>query len=138
MDAHEPASGEDLSAGQLMVQLSEQTSRLVKDEMTLARLELKEAVKHAGVGAGLFSVAGLLGFFGVASLIATAVIALDLALPLWAAALIVTGVILLGAGIAAWIGKNQIHQASPKPERAVEGVKLDVQELKEGHRGNAE
>lgn len=138
MTSPETAPSADKSTGQLMVQLSEQTSRLVRDELELARLELKEAAKHAGVGAGLFSAAGLLGLFGFASLIATTVIALDLALPLWASALIVTVAILLAAGIAALFGKKQVQQASPKPERTVESVKLDVHELKEGHHGNAQ
>lgn len=134
----ETASQDDLSAGQLMIQLSEQTSRLVKDELELARLELKEAAKHAGVGAGLFSAAGLLGLFGFATLVATAVIALDLVLPLWASALIVAALILLAAGVAAVVGKKQFQHASPKPDRTVESVKKDVQELKEGHHGSAE
>lgn len=131
------ASQEDHSAGQLMIQLSEQTSRLVKEELGLARLELKESAKHAGVGAGLFSAAGLLGFFGVATLIATAVIALDLALPLWASALIVAALILLAAGVAVMVAKKQIQQVSPKPGRTVENVRKDVQELKKGHDGSA-
>ena len=121
-----------------MIQLPEQTSRLVKDEFELARLELKESAKHAGIGAGLFSAAGLLGFFGVATLIAAAVIALDLALPLWASALIMAALILLAAAVAALVGKKQFQHASPKPDRTAESVRKDVQELKEGHHGSAE
>ncbi len=123
----------DPSTGQLIGQLSEQTSRLVREEIELAKLELKASARHGGLGVGLFGVAGLLGLFGLASLIATAIIALDLAVPLWAAALIVTAAILLAAGVAALVAKNQVGQASPKPERALDGIKLDVQELKEGH-----
>ena len=132
MTSRETPSTTEQSTGQLLAQLSEQTTRLVRDEMALARLEIKESVKHAGLGAGLFSAAGLLGFFGLAALIATAIIALDLALPLWASALIVTGVIFVAAALAALIGKKQVAQASPKPERAVEGVQKDINELKEG------
>lgn len=123
----------DPSTGQLIGQLSEQTSRLVREEIELAKLELKASARHGGLGVGLFGAAGLLGFLGAASLIATATIALDLALPLWAASLIVTALILLAAAIAALIGKKQVGQASPKPEQAMANAKLDVQELKEGH-----
>jgi Putative Actinobacterial Holin-X, holin superfamily III len=56
---------------------------------------------------------------------------LDLVLPLWAAALIVTLVLFQAAGIAALVGKKQVQQATPTPERTVENVKFDVQEVKE-------
>src|SRR5579875_980785 len=62
----------DASIGELMAQLSSQLSRLVRDEMRLAQKEFQQSAKHAGAGAGLLSTAGLLAFFGVASLIAAA------------------------------------------------------------------
>ena len=125
------SSSADLSTGQLISQLSEQTSTLVRSELQLAKVELKNSAKHAGLGVGLFSVAGVLAWFGLGALIATAIIALDLVLPLWAAALIVTLVLFLAAGIAALVGKKQVQQVTPTPERTVENVKLDVQEVKE-------
>ena len=127
----DPSSSADLSTGQLMGQLSEQTSRLVRSELQLAQVELKNSAKHAGLGVGLFSVAGVLAWFGLGALIATAIIVLDLVLPLWAAALIVTSVLFVAAGIAALVGKKQVQQVTPTPERTVENVKLDVQEVKE-------
>ena len=127
----DPSSSADLSTGQLISQLSEQTSTLVRSELALAKVELTNSAKHAGLGAGLFSVAGVLAWFGLGALIATAIIALDLVLPLWAAALIVTLVLFVAAGIAALVGKKQVQQVTPTPERTVENVKLDVQEVKE-------
>jgi Flp pilus assembly protein TadB len=94
-------SATDASIGELMSQLSAQTSRLVRDEMRLAQKELQRSVKHAGIGAGLISVAGLLALFGLLTLIAAAVAALALVLPVWAAALIVGAVLFASAGIAA-------------------------------------
>ncbi|MCK5757213.1 MAG: phage holin family protein, partial [Mycobacterium sp.] len=77
------------SVGQLVSQLSEQTSRLVRDEMRLAQKELQQSVKHAGIGAGMIGAAGLLAVLGLATLIAGAVAALALVLPVWASAVIV-------------------------------------------------
>ena len=94
----------DPSVGELVTQLSEQTSRLVRDELRLAQIELKNSAKHAGLGAGLFSVAGLLALFGLTTLIATAIIALALVLPLWLSALIVAVVLFIFAGIAVLVG----------------------------------
>jgi len=128
----DPDTSADLSTGQLISQLSEQTSQLVRSELELAKVELKNSAKHAGLGAGLFSFAGVLAWFGMGALIATAIIGLDLVLPLWAAALIVTLVLFVAAGVAALVGKNQVQKVTPTPERTVENVKLDVQEVKEG------
>lgn len=66
----------DASLGELLSQLSAQTSRLVRDEMRLAQKEFQESARHAGIGAGLFSVAGLLAVLGLATLIGAAVAAL--------------------------------------------------------------
>jgi uncharacterized membrane protein YqjE len=125
------SSTADLSTGQLMTRLSEQSSRLVRAELQLAQVELKGSAKHAGLGAGLFSVAGVLAWFGLGALIATAIIALALVLPLWVAALATTLVLFVAAGIAGLVGRKQMRQVSPTPERAVESVKRDVQEVKE-------
>ncbi|MFY0406637.1 phage holin family protein [Solicola sp. PLA-1-18] len=120
----------DASVGQLLGQLSEQTSRLVRDEMQLAKIEIRDTVRHAGLGAGLFSAAGVLALYGVGALVATAIIALALLVDLWLAALIVTVVLFAGAGLAALVGKKQVGQVSVTPERAVENVKRDVAEVK--------
>ena len=128
--------GTDLSEeplGAVVHRLSEQIPELVRSEMRLAQAELAEKGKRAGIGVGLFSAAGLFALYGLAALITTAIVLLDLALPLWAAALIVTAVLLAAAGIAALFGKKQVAQATPAaPEMAIAGVKEDVATIKGG------
>jgi hypothetical protein len=115
-------------------QLSEQTSALVRSEVELAKAELAEKGKNAGIGIGLFSAAGMLGFFGAAVAITTVILALALVLPAWAAALIVAVLLFVGAGIAALTGKKKVQEATPpKPERAMDGVPKDVATLKGDH-----
>ncbi|KUH99273.1 hypothetical protein AU188_11480 [Mycobacterium sp. IS-3022] len=127
----ESRSTADPSIGELMSQLSTQTSRLIRDEMRLAQKEFQESAKHAGIGAGLFSVAGLLAFFGAATLIAAAVAALSLVLEVWAAALIMAAALFVVAGIAALIGRKQAREVTPAAPKTVETVKADIQELKD-------
>ena len=119
----------DASIGELMSQMSAQTSRLVRDEMRLAQKEFQQAAKHAGIGAGLFSVAGLLAFFGVAAVLTAAVAALALVLPVWAAAVIVGVLLFVAAGIAAMVSKRQIDAVSP-PRQTAENVKADINEVR--------
>ncbi|WP_200828300.1 phage holin family protein [Mycobacterium sp. 3519A] len=127
----------DPTIGELMGQLSSQVSRLIRDEMRLAEKEFQQSAKHAGIGAGLFSVAGLLAFFGAAVVIAAAVAALSLVLPVWAAALIVGAVLFLAAGIAALFGRSQAKEVTPAAPRTVETVKADIQEIKDARHGTA-
>jgi uncharacterized membrane protein YqjE len=121
----------DASIGELMSQLSAQTSRLVRDEMRLATKELQQSAKHAGVGAGLFSAAGLLALLGLMTLIAAGVAALSLVLPVWAAAVIVAVVLFLAAGVAALFGRKQAEEIAPPPRQSVESVKADIKEVKD-------
>ena len=124
----------DEPIGAVVHRLSEQIPELVRSEIRLAQAELAEKGKHAGVGVGLFSGAGLLALYGLAGLLTTAVIALDLALPLWLSALIVTIVLFLAAGVAALLGRKQVSQATPPaPEQAIASVKQDVEAVKGRH-----
>ena len=117
--------------GQLVSQLSEQVSTLVRDELTLARIEMVEKGKKAGAGAGLLGGAGVIALYGLGALFVTIGALLALVLPVWAAALIVTVVLFATAGIAALIGKNQVKQAvPPEPEEAIASGKRDVEAVK--------
>lgn len=134
MTHHAGTEAEETSIGELVSQLSQQTSRLVRDELALAKAELKDSARHAGMGAGLFTAAVVLALFALGALIATAIIALDLALPLWLSGLIVGLVLAAAAGGAALAGKKQVGQATPVADRTVETTKQDVQEIKEAAR----
>lgn len=127
----EPKAQGDPTVGELVSQLSAQTSRLVRDEMRLAQQEFRESAKHAGMGAGLLTAASLLAVLGLATLVAAAVAALSLVLPLWAAALIIGVALFAAAGVAGLISKKQVEQVSPVPQRTVESVKQDLDEVKE-------
>jgi len=119
------------STSELVQHASEQITRLVRDEIALAKAELTEKGKHAGVGVGLFGGGGVLALYGVGALFATLIIVLDLFLPLWLAALIVTVVLFAVAGILALLGKKQVTKAvPPEPTEAVASLKADVDEVK--------
>ncbi|RDH74132.1 phage holin family protein [Mycolicibacterium moriokaense] len=121
----------DASVGELMSQLSAQTSRLVRDEMRLAQKELQESAKHAGKGAGLISAAGVVSVIALMTLVAAGVAALATVLPVWAAALIVAGALLVIAGVAALLSRKQAAEISPPPRESVESVKADIKEVKD-------
>jgi uncharacterized membrane protein YqjE len=130
-----PPQPSEPSTGQLISDLTNQISRLVRDEARLAQVEVTQKAKRLGVGAGLFGGAGLFAFFGLAALITTAVLLLALVLPAWLAALIVTVVLFVIAGVLAMIGKKDVQKGSPPvPTQAIESTKTDIQTVKESAR----
>ena len=127
-DIRERHASKDASLTELARQLSDQTSRLIHQEIELAKAELTVKGKRAGIGAGMFGGAGVFGFYALGALTATAILALSLAVTAWLAALIVTVVLAAIAGVLALQGKTKVQQATPPvPEQATESVKEDVQ-----------
>jgi len=113
--------------GELVKEATEQAQTLVRQEIELAKVELSEKGKKAGIGAGMFGGAGLFGLFAFGALTAAFIGAVDLAVPFWAAALIVAAVYGAVAGVLALTGKNKVQEASPPvPEQTVDNVKEDV------------
>ena len=126
------AAAPEASAGELVKQLSEQVSRLIRDELKLAEYEMTSKARRIGRGAGMFGGSGLVALYGIGCLLAAAIIGLASVLPAWAAALIVGGALLLIAGLAALVGKSQVSKAVPPvPEQTVQSVQADVEEIKE-------
>jgi MFS family permease len=116
------------SIAELVNQLSEQTSRLARQEVELAKAELTEKGKRAGIGAGMFGGAGVFVFYAFGALIAAAILGLATAVAAWVAALIVAAVLGAVAGVLALEGRSKVKQATPPvPEQATESVKEDVQ-----------
>ena len=124
-------NGSDPTLGAIVNQLTTQVPELIRSEIRLAQAEVTEKGKRVGVGIGMFSGAGLMAFFGFGTLLATIILALSLLMDPWIAALIVTVVLFIIAGVLALLGKNQVQEATPlAPERAVTGVKEDIATVK--------
>jgi uncharacterized membrane protein YraQ (UPF0718 family) len=114
--------------GELFKQLSEETSSLIRQELELARAELKEKGREAGKGAGFLGGAGLVGLLAAGAVTACVILLLDKAVAAWVAALIVAVVYGAIAGVLARRGKERVQAATPPaPEQTVEAVKEDVE-----------
>jgi hypothetical protein len=130
-----PAS-DDRALADLMRDLSQQSTELIRQEIALAKAELRQKGKAAGIGAGMFGAAGVVALFAVGALTACLILALATAMDAWLAALIVAVVYLAAAGVAALVGKGKVQEATPPaPEQAIESTKEDVQWTK--HRAKA-
>lgn len=129
--AHQPAI-HTRSTGELVKLLSEQVSVLVRDELKLAQIEVTRKGKQAGTGAGMMGGGGLIALYGVACLIACAVIAIAGQVAAWLAALIVGAALLAIAAVVALLGRARLRKATPPmPEKTVARIKTDVDVIKE-------
>jgi VIT1/CCC1 family predicted Fe2+/Mn2+ transporter len=131
-DSARPLHSDEHSTGELVRQLSEQVSVLVRDELKLARIELTRKSKQAGLGAGLLGSSGVVALYGAACMLAAAIIGISHVISAWLAALVVGAGLMAIAMLTALIGKARLSRAvPPTPETAVQSVKADVEEIKE-------
>ena len=118
----------DRPVGELLKELSTQTTALVRQELELAKAEMAEKGKQAGLGAGMFGGAGLFAVFALAALTTCAIAALATGMEVWLAALIVALVYAAVAAGLALLGRQKTREAiPPAPEQAIESTKEDVQ-----------
>ena len=121
----------DKPLGELVQDLSRQTSALIRQEMRLAQAELSEKGRHASKGAGMFGGAGLVALYAVGALIAAAILGLATVIEAWIASAAIGAGLLLLAGILALTGKKELDEAGPpKPEQTIESVQRDVDTVK--------
>src|SRR3954453_19397459 len=131
MSAGDSYNGQDLRdrpLGDLVKQLAEQTSTLVRQEVDLAKAEVAQKGQQAGKGAGLIAAGAVVGLLAAGALTAFLIMLLDGAMPNWLAALIVGVVLVAVAAVLGLQGRNRIRAAAPPvPEQTVETVKEDVE-----------
>ena len=126
-----PAEAGERTTAELLKELSEQLTALVHQEIELAKAELAVKTKRAGIGAGMFGGAGVVGLLGAGALVTAAIAGIATALSVWLSALIVGGALLTVAGVVALTGLSELSRGTPPiPEQAIESTKEDVNWLK--------
>ena len=114
--------------GELMKQLAEETSTLVRQELALARAEMTQKGRRAGLGAGMLGAAGVAALLALGAFTAFLILALDGVMPNWLAALLVAAVYGAVAAVLGLRGKEKVQEAgSPVPEQTKETIQEDVQ-----------
>lgn len=135
MTQHDTPKLQDASLGELTGQLSHQVSRLVRDELHLAQIEMAQKGKRLGASAGLMWAGAMLAVFGLGCFVAAAVLGLAVTWDAWLSALVIGGALIVVAGVVAWIGRGQMRRATPPmPREAMASAKEDFETLKGHHR----
>jgi putative superfamily III holin-X len=127
----------ELSARELTAQFGEQLSRLLKDEIALARAELFASARRAILGGGLLATAAVLGLGAWGALVAAAIAGIAAGLPVWASALIIAGALGALAGVLALVGRSRLTSGVPPLRMTADSVRKEIGELTAttAHRG---
>lgn len=120
----------DRSIKEIIDVLRPQLQELVAKQMELARTELAPVGKRAGLATGLLGTAAVFMFVFLIILSLTGVYLLAVFLPLWVAALIVSGILLLVGGILAGVGASILRKLDPKPHKTIRTLQQNVNWLK--------
>jgi Putative Actinobacterial Holin-X, holin superfamily III len=127
-----PPDPSQASTGELIGQLTDQLSRLVRDEVRLAQAEVTQKAKRLGIGAGLFGGAGLVAVLGLGALVTAAILGLAHVMPGWLAAVVVAVVLFAVAGVLGLLGKKDVQQATPPlPTETISSVQADIETVKQ-------
>ena len=120
-----------LGLGAAVKEVAERASAIVRLELELAALELKRKVSSLGLGIGLLLGAAVLAVFMLGFFFATIAAGLATAMPVWAALLVTTGIILLLAAVVGYLGVAKVKKGTPPvPEQAILEAKLTTEALK--------
>ena len=119
------------SIGELVRDLANDTTRLIRDEIALARTEMQDKIGQAGRGAAMIGAGGVLAIPALVLILAGIAILLANWMPPWVAALVVGVVAVAAAGLLAWMGLKSIKATSLAPERTTANLKRDVHLVQE-------
>jgi hypothetical protein len=126
-----PPDPSQASTGELIGQLSDQVSSLVRNEVRLAQAEVTQKAKRLGIGVGLFGGAGVVALLGLGALVTAAILGLANVLPGWLAAVLVAVVLFAVAGVLALLGKKDVDKAAPPlPTETIASVQADIDAVK--------
>jgi hypothetical protein len=114
----------------LLADIPELVTDLVQREIQLFKSEVTEKLKSLGTGGGLLAGAVLTLLFMIGVLLTSAVLALSLVMPGWAAALVVAAFLLVVAAVLGFIGYRILDKSKPYyPADSIDSVQKDLRAI---------
>lgn len=121
---------DDQSIGDLFSQLANETSLLIRQEISLAQTEMTQKAVTVGKNVGFLAVGGAIGYIALMAIVAAMIVGLANFIPLWLSALIVGIVIAVVAAILISSAIKSLKNADLAPQQTIETLKEDAQWLK--------
>ncbi len=122
---------DDRSIGELLAELSRETTTLVRQEINLAKTEMSQKASRVGKNVGFLVIGGVVAYTGILGLVAAGIILLGLVIPYWLSAAII-GFVIAAVGVALVLkGANTLRQEDPTPQETVETLQEDREWLRD-------
>jgi len=122
---------DDRSIGELIAELSRETTTLVRQELQLAKVEMSQKASRAGKNVAFLVVGGVVAYTGLLAIIVAVIIVLGNVIALWLSALVV-GAVIAAVGLVLVIkGANTLRQEDPTPQETIETLKEDREWLRD-------
>jgi hypothetical protein len=118
-----------MTTRELTAQLGDQLTRLVRDEIALARAELFAAARQAALSGGMLTAAMVAGLTCWLAMVTAAIAGIAAGLPIWASALIVGGVSGVSAGLLALLGVRRLRRGNPPLQLTVGSIREELTDL---------
>jgi xanthine/uracil permease len=122
---------DDRSLGELFSELAQETSTLVRQEVTLAKTEMSQKASRAGKHAGVLAAGGALAYAGLLAILAAVIVLLDNVMPLWLSALLVGLVVAVVGYLLVRRALDALKREDFAPRETIETLKEDQQWAKE-------
>jgi uncharacterized membrane protein YqjE len=119
------------SISELLSKLANNSAALIRDELALAKQEMREKLSALQSGLVVVAIAAVMGLVALITLCAAAVIALAAHVGAWQSALIIGAILALTAGVTALVGLRRLKRTSLKPEQTIQTLEEDKKWLKE-------
>jgi uncharacterized membrane protein YqjE len=130
-EGRERQQRDDRSIGELLAELSQKTTTLVRQEIQLAKAELTQKASRVGKDVGFLLVGGVVAYTGVLALVAAGIILLGSIIPYWLSAAIV-GFVIAAVGLVLVLkGAKALRQEDPTPRETLETLQEDKEWLKD-------
>jgi len=124
-------TSQERTIGQLIAQVTEDISVIVRTELQMAKTEISSQLGIAGKGIGMLVGAGVIALYGLGLLfLALAFVLVAVGLPIWAGLLIVAVVLFIVTAVLALLGRKALKQVNPRPDRAIAGAQETIATLK--------
>ena len=125
------ATESERSLGTIIKDLTADLSNLMRSEIALLKLEIRQSIAKLGGGSAMLAAALFLSLVGMAFLFVTITLGMvALGLPPWLSSLIVTVVLFSAAGVLVMLGRKKLKDVNFLPSEAIEHVRTDIDTLK--------
>ena len=130
MVKHDLSEQDERGIGELFSELAGETGTLIRQEISLAQVEMTAKAASVGRNVGVVAAGGAVAYAGLLAIMAGIIIAVSYVIPLWIAAILVGGITAVGSYMAIAASLTELRNLDVTPSKTVDSLKEDARWLK--------